>query len=62
MAAPLTEMAVAIATWDWTPTQTKAFNNTKAALSMDPAFGPINYHSADQFYLVADAALIGTDT
>jgi len=53
MAAPLTEMAGAIATWDWTPTHTKAVNQTKAALSADPAFRPITYHAADQIYLVA---------
>jgi len=60
MAAPLTEMAGATATWDWTPTHTKAFNYTKAALFADPAVRPINYHSAHQIYLVADASLIGT--
>jgi len=60
MAAPLTEMAGAIATWDWTPTLTKAFNYTKTALSTDPAVRPINYYFADQIYLVADASLIGT--
>jgi len=36
------------------------FNHTKAALSADPAVRPINYHSADQIYLVAYASLIGT--
>jgi len=60
MAAPLTEMAGAIATWNWTPTHTKAFNRTKAALSADPVVSPINYHSVDQIYLVADASLIRT--
>jgi len=53
-------MPGATATWDWTPTHTKAFNHTKAALSADPTVRPINYHSADQTYLVADASLIGT--
>jgi len=62
MEVPLTEMAGAIATWDWTPTHTKAFNNTKAALSADPAVRPINYHFADQIYLVVDVSLIGTGT
>jgi len=60
MAAPLTKMASAPATWDWTPTHTKRFNHTKAALSADPAVRPINYHSAGQIYLVADASLIGS--
>jgi len=60
MAAPLTEMPGAAATWDWTPIYTKACNDTKAGLSADPAVRPINYHSADQIYLVADASLIGT--
>jgi len=60
MAAPLTEMASATATWDGTPTHTKGFNQTKAALSADPAVRPINYHHADQIYLVTDASLIGT--
>jgi len=60
MVAPLTEMAGATATWDWTITDTEAFNHTKTALSADPAVRPINYHSADQIYLVADASLIGT--
>jgi len=60
MVAPLTEMAGATATWDWTPTFTKAFNYTKEALSAAPAVRPINYHFADQIYLVADASLIGT--
>jgi len=62
MAAPLTEMAGATATWDWTPTHTKAFNHTKAALCADPTVRPINYHSADQIYLIVDASLIGTGT
>jgi len=62
MAAPLTEIAGAIATWDWTSTYTKSFNHTKAALSTDPAVRPINYHSADQIYLVTDASLISTGT
>jgi len=56
MAAPLTEMAGATATWDWTTTYIKAFNHTKAALSADPAVRYINYHSADQIYLVAEAS------
>jgi len=60
MAAPLTEMPGATATWNWTPTNTKAFNHPKAAMSGDPAVRPINYHSADQIYLVADPSLIGT--
>jgi len=60
MAAPLTEMAGAIATWDWNPTDSKAFNHAKTALSADPAVRPFNYHHADQIYLVADAILIGT--
>jgi len=60
MTALLTEMAGATATWDWTPTYTKAFNYTKPALSADPAVRPINYHSADQIHLVADSSLIGT--
>jgi len=60
MAAPLTEMAGARATWDSTPTHTKAFYHTKVALSADPAIRRMNYHSADQIYLVADASLIGT--
>jgi len=60
MAAPLTEMAGSTVTWDWTPTHTKAFNHTKAALSVDPTVRPINYHSADQIYLVANTSLIGT--
>jgi len=60
MVAPLTEVAGAIANWDWTPTHTKAFNHTKAALSADPAVRPINYHSTDPIYLVADVSLIGT--
>jgi len=47
MAALLTEMAGATATWDWTPTYTKGFNHTKADLSADPAVRPINYYSAD---------------
>jgi len=62
MAAPLTEMAGATATWDWTPNYTKAFNHTKAALSADPAARPIKYYSADQIYLVADVSLISTAT
>jgi len=62
MAAPLTEMAGATATCDWTPTNTKAFNHTKAALCADPAVRPINCHFADQIYLVADGSLIGTGT
>jgi len=32
----------------------------KAALSADPTVRSINYHSADQIYLVADASLIST--
>jgi len=62
MVALLIEMAGATATWDWTPTHTKAFNHTKAALAADPAVRPINYHSTDQIYLVADTSLIGTGT
>jgi len=58
MVAPLNEMAGATATWDWTHTYTKAFNHTKVALSADPTVRPINYHSADQNYLGADASLI----
>jgi len=60
MVAPLTEMAGATATWDWTSTYTKAFNHIRAALSADPPVRPINYHFADQIYLVADLSLIGT--
>jgi len=60
MAAPLTEMAGTTAIWDWTPTYTKVFNYTKAVLSADPTVRPINYHSVDQIYLVADVSLIGT--
>jgi len=60
LAAALTEMDGATATWDWTSTHTKAFYYTKVALSADPAVRPINYHSVDQIYLVADASLIGT--
>jgi len=60
MAAPLTEMAGATATWDWTLTFIKAFNYTKAALPADPAVRPVNYFSADKIYLVADVRLIGT--
>jgi len=60
MAAPLTEMAGATGTWDWTSTYTKVFTHTKAALSADPTVRPINYHSADQIYLVVDVCLIGT--
>jgi len=60
MAATLTEMAGATATWDWTPTHTKAFNHTKVAKSADPVVKSINYHSADPIHLVADASLIGT--
>jgi len=60
MAAPLSKMADATATWNWTSTHTKAFNYTKAALSTNPAVRPINYHSADQIYVVADTNFIGT--
>jgi len=60
IAVTLTEMAGATATWDWTPIHSKAFNHIKVALSADPAVRPINYHSADQIYLVTDTSLIGT--
>jgi len=55
-------MAGATASYNRTPTHTKAFNHTKAALSADTAGRPINYHSADQIYLVANGSLIGTGT
>jgi len=48
MAAPLTEMPGATASWDWTPTYTKALNYTKTALSADPAVRPITYHPTNQ--------------
>jgi len=62
MAAPLTKMACATATWDYTTTNTKAFNHGKVALTADPTIRPINYHSTNQIYLLADASLIGTST
>ena len=60
LAAPLTEMAGATATWDWTPTHTTSFGKVKLALSAEPAIKPIDYNKPEPTNLVTDASLIGT--
>jgi len=59
LAAPLTEMAGATATWDWTPTHTTSFEKVKLDLSAEPAIKPIDYNKLEPIYLVTDASLIG---
>jgi len=60
LAAPLTKMAGATITWDWTPTYSTLFGNVKLALSAELAIKPIDYDKLEPIYLVTHVSLIGT--